>query len=181
MPSRPERARLALVSLMLIGACPGEQDPGDTGTTGESTSSTATTAATDSTSGTDATAATTTGAATTGTTADPTTGPVGEYPSLDQRPCPEDSILTAENFGAPFMLTHCTGCHHVSLKQGERAGAPLGVDFETLAKVRALAPLIWARAGDQNATMPPLGPPPQDERTKLGEWLACGAPADADL
>lgn len=109
-----------------------------------------------------------------------TTGPA-EYPSLDERPCPEDSILTSEDFGAPFMLTYCTGCHHGSLKEGERAGAPVGVDFDTLAKVRAQADRIWARSGDQNATMPPVGPPPADARARLGEWLACGAPTRDDL
>lgn len=162
MRSRRDPAVL-LASLLSLSSCSKEHDPGDTDTT-----STGTTAASTSSTGT---------AATTG----PTGGPAGDYPSLDERPCPEDSILTAENFGAPFMLTHCTGCHHASLKEGERAGAPLGVDFETLTKVRAQAAKIWARAGDQNATMPPVGPPAQDERTRLGEWLACGAPAAADL
>jgi hypothetical protein len=37
------------------------------------------------------------------------------------------------------------------------------------------------RAADQNATMPPAGAPGEDERTLLGEWLACGAPTQADL
>jgi uncharacterized membrane protein len=121
-------------------------------------------------------AASTGEAGSTGATAEPMT-----YPSLAERPCPEDSILTAEDFGAAFMLTYCTGCHHGALPDGERAGAPVGVDFETLAKVRAHADRIWARAGDQNATMPPVGPPPADERALLGEWLACGAPSRADL
>jgi hypothetical protein len=103
------------------------------------------------------------------------------YPSLAERPCPEDSVLTSENFGAAFMLTYCTGCHHSALPDGERAGAPVGVDFELLIKVRAQAERIWARAGDQNATMPPVGPPPADERARLGEWLACGAPTRDDL
>lgn len=163
MRSRPDLALLACLSL---ASCSSEQDPGDTETgttTGTATDTTGSTGSTGPTSSTD-----------------PTTG-AGEYPSLDERPCPEDSILTAENFGAPFMLTYCTGCHHVSLKAGERAGAPLGVDFESLAKVRAQAARIWARAGDQNATMPPVGPPPVDERARLGEWLACGAPTAADL
>lgn len=40
---------------------------------------------------------------------------------------------------------------------------------------------IWIRAADQNFSMPPVGPPPEDERALLGEWLACGAPTDAEL
>jgi len=109
---------------------------------------------------------------------DPTTGE--PWASLDERPCPEDNTLSAENFGAPFLLTQCTGCHHSSLPASERAGAPLDTNFDALADVRAHAPRIWARAADSNATMPPLGGPPQDERTRLGQWLACGAPTAAD-
>ena len=110
-----------------------------------------------------------------------TTGDGGPWASLEERPCPEDTTLSAENFGAPFLLTQCTGCHHSSLPASERAGAPLDINFDALADVRKHAPLIWARAADSNATMPPLGGPPQDERTRLGEWLACGAPTAAEL
>ena len=110
----------------------------------------------------------------------PTTG--GEpWASLDERPCPENSTLSSENFGAPFMLTHCTGCHHSSLPASERADAPLEMDFDTVADARTHAPRIWARAADHNATMPPLGGPPPEERTRLGEWLACGAPTASEL
>ncbi len=111
----------------------------------------------------------------------PTTTGDGPWASLEERPCPEDSTLSAENFGAPFLLTQCTGCHHSSLPASERAGAPLDINFDALADVRKHAPRIWARAADSNATMPPLGGPPQDERTRLGEWLACGAPTAAEL
>ena len=151
MRSRPE-----LLALFLsLASCSSEQGP--------------------ETSDTDATGGTTDVASTGATTG------AAAYPSLGERPCPPDSALTAEDFGGPFMLTYCTGCHHASLPAGERAGAPLGVDFETLTKIRAQADRIWARSGDQNATMPPIGPAPADDRTKLGEWLACGAPARADL
>jgi hypothetical protein len=112
-------------------------------------------------------------------TAEPTTTTTttdGPYEHLDERPCPDDSPLTVINFGAPFMLSHCTGCHHSALGEDERAGAPPGVDFDDLSGVRSHADRIWARAADQNATMPPLGGPAQDDRTRLGEWLACGAP-----
>ncbi len=110
-----------------------------------------------------------------------TTATDGNWASLAERPCPEDNILTSENFGAPFMLTYCNGCHSSSLGAGERADAPLDMNFDTLAEVRAQAPRIWMRAADHNASMPPYGAPPQDERTRLGEWLACGAPTAADL
>lgn len=108
------------------------------------------------------------------TEAETTTG--GEWASLDDRPCPEDSILTYENFGGPFMISQCTGCHHAGLPEGERQMAPLAVNFDTVEAIRAQADRVWARAADQNATMPPAGAPGADERAMLGEWLACGAP-----
>ncbi|MCA9637166.1 MAG: hypothetical protein KC420_14160, partial [Myxococcales bacterium] len=107
--------------------------------------------------------------------------PDGPWDSLDERYCPPESFLTYENFGAPFINSYCTGCHHVALAKDDRQMAPLGVDFETLDKIRAQADRIWARSGDQNATMPPAGAPADDERAMLGEWLACGAPSAADL
>lgn len=100
----------------------------------------------------------------------------GPWKSLKERPCPEDSFLTWDNFGSPFMDTWCNGCHGAGLPDGMRQGAPIGIDFDTLEDVRAQDDRIWARAGDQNDTMPPIGGPHEEERAMLGEWLACGAP-----
>jgi len=159
MRSRPEAWLLALV----VGC--GDAGGGEGGTsTGDAESSTGSSGGIESSTG-----------------ETPTTTGDGSWASLEDRPCPEDSTLSAENFGAPFLLTQCTGCHHSSLPASERAGAPLDINFDALADVRKHAPLIWARAADSNATMPPLGGPPQDERTRLGEWLACGAPKAAEL
>lgn len=102
----------------------------------------------------------------------------GEEPvpsTLDERPCPEDSFLTYEDFGEPFLLNWCTGCHSAALDEGERQGAPVGSNYETIALVRKNAARLWARAGDHNLTMPPVGGPESDERALFGEWLACGA------
>jgi len=156
MRSRPEAWLFALV----VGC-------GDTGGGSEGTSTG------------DASTGGTTGDVASSTGEDPTTGE--PWASLDERPCPDGSTLSAENFGAPFLLTQCTGCHHSSLPASERAGAPLDINFDGLTDVRKHATRIWARAADSNATMPPLGGPPQDERTRLGEWLACGAPTAAEL
>jgi hypothetical protein len=109
------------------------------------------------------------------------TGARAEWNTFDERPCPEDSELTWENFGGPFVLTYCTGCHHSELPAGMRQDAPQSIDFENVALVRDHAPRVWARAADQNATMPPAGAPASDERELLGEWLACGAPTNEDL
>lgn len=108
-------------------------------------------------------------------------GAGGPWASLPERPCPEDSFLSYESFGGPFMLTWCNGCHGAGVPDGMRQGAPVGIDFDTIEDVRRQAERIWARSGDQNATMPPIGGPHEDERALLGEWLACGAKTDAEL
>ena len=100
--------------------------------------------------------------------------------TLAERPCPEDTFLTFEDFGGPFLYDWCTGCHSSEMQEGQRQGAPLAVDFDTLEDARAWADRIWLRAGDHNATMPPIGGPDADERGALGEWLACGAPSLGD-
>jgi hypothetical protein len=110
-----------------------------------------------------------------------TEGDLGPWESLEARPCPEDSFLTFENFGAIHLLNYCTGCHSSGLPADQRQGAPLEIVFDGIEDVRAHAPRIWARAGDHNATMPPVGAPSESERALLGEWLACGAPTEAEL
>jgi uncharacterized membrane protein len=101
--------------------------------------------------------------------------------SLAERPCPEDTFVTYEDFGGPFMLTWCNTCHSAALPEGERQEAPVGVDFDTIAQIRTQAERIWLRSGDQNETMPPVGGPDEIDRELLGEWLACGAPSFEDL
>jgi hypothetical protein len=109
------------------------------------------------------------------------TGDDGPWASLEERPCPEDSDVTWENFGGGYVISYCTTCHHSALPSDMRQLAPIAMNFETLEMVRMHAPRMWARAGDQNATMPPVGAPGEDERALFGEWLACGAPTNADL
>lgn len=106
---------------------------------------------------------------------------LGPWDSLAERPCPEDSILTYENFGGPFMLNFCTGCHQSMLPADMRQDSPIEVNFDDIDDVREWSDRIWARAADQNLTMPPVGPPSDEERMRLGEWLACGAPTNVDL
>lgn len=99
-----------------------------------------------------------------------------EWTSVHERPCAEDSVLTWESFGAPFLRNWCTGCHSADVAGAARYGAPTGVDFDTPAAARAWREAIWLRAGDANETMPPAGGPGEEERRLLGVWLACGAP-----
>jgi hypothetical protein len=92
------------------------------------------------------------------------------------RACPSGSTLTYESFGEPFFNDWCTGCHSSALSADARRGAPVGVDYDSLAGIRAHLPQIWARAADNNATMPPAGGPTAPLRQSLGDWVACGAP-----
>jgi hypothetical protein len=103
----------------------------------------------------------------------------GVLPSaIAGRDCPSMSPLTYQSFGGPFFSNYCTGCHSSKQSAENRRGAPAGVDFDTLGGIRAHAARIYARAGDHNTTMPPAGGPSADQRTQLGDWLACGAPGD---
>ena len=118
-------------------------------------------------------------AAASATTASPDpidAGSDAAWTSLAERPCPQGSTLTYEDFGAPFFLTYCEGCHSTAMPEGSRQNAPIAVNFNTLDDVRAHKDRIWARAADTNATMPPSGGPSTKDRALLGEWLACGAP-----
>jgi hypothetical protein len=96
--------------------------------------------------------------------------------TIDERPCPSGgTALTYENFGRTFLDQYCQVCHG---KAGtDRNGAPSGYDFRDVESVRSLKDRIFARAAADNTSMPP-GPddPPRDERERLAEWLACGAP-----
>lgn len=96
--------------------------------------------------------------------------------------CPPEGGPTASDFGRAFLETHCLSCHSARVTGEARAGAPAGVDFDTPEAVRA-----WAEAIDRhsaagpasvNTGMPPSShpAPSMDERVKLGQWLACGAP-----
>ena len=96
--------------------------------------------------------------------------------TLSERSCPDDSTLTYEDMGGPFVYTWCNGCHSSDMPEGFRGGAPLGVDFDSLEGIRFHADRIWARSGDHNDTMPPVGGPDTDERTLFAEWLACDMP-----
>jgi uncharacterized membrane protein len=86
--------------------------------------------------------------------------------------CPTGSTLTYENFGQTFMQQHCLSCH--------ASGGPESPKFDTVAQIRAASSDIdkSAAAGPNavNTYMPDGGSVAEDERRKLGEWLACGAP-----
>jgi uncharacterized membrane protein len=96
--------------------------------------------------------------------------------TLEERKCPPDSFLDYGNFGAGFLAEYCRGCHAAGVPESMRHGAPLDVNFDSVAEVRQHAARMYARAGDGYVSMPPAGGPGIAQRTLLGEWLACGAP-----
>ena len=95
---------------------------------------------------------------------------------IEGRECPPDNATTYENTGGPFLLTWCVGCHSAHLPQDQRAGAPVGIDFDTPQGIESHLQRIFARAGDSNTTMPPIDAVSSEERFLLGDWIACGTP-----
>ena len=95
--------------------------------------------------------------------------------------CATGSTLRFDTFAQPFFRTYCLGCHSQAVSGQARQGAPAGTDFDTVEQIRLYLEHIdsAAAAGPShvNDSMPPGDPlPTADERRRLGEWLACGAP-----
>jgi hypothetical protein len=83
--------------------------------------------------------------------------------------CPQGSTITYANFGQTFIQDNCLGCHTnrepLLTTQANVQAAKTEID-----KVAAAGP------NATNTIMPQDHAVPSDQRTKLGEWLACGAP-----
>ncbi len=84
--------------------------------------------------------------------------------------CPPGSTLTYANFGKPFMDNYCVSCH--SGKERPSLDSATAVKRE----LRGISSTSAAGPKATNDSMPTDGDVPQDDRVKLGEWLACGAP-----
>ena len=97
-------------------------------------------------------------------------------PDADLSVC-ETSELSFANFAQGFMDSYCLGCHSSALGEGQRAGAPMQVNFDTYELVQAQADRIRFRAAE-NQDMPPQSgaQPTNDERANIGEWINCGLP-----
>jgi uncharacterized membrane protein len=85
-------------------------------------------------------------------------------------PC-ADTPVTWEHWGAGFFGGYCRSCH--SSTTADRYGAPDGVDFDTLADVRAFAARVRVRVLEQQ-DMPVGGGVPDDELARLDTFLQCG-------
>ncbi|MDZ4694356.1 MAG: hypothetical protein SGI86_04350 [Deltaproteobacteria bacterium] len=92
--------------------------------------------------------------------------------------CPTTNAPDYENFGRAFMTSYCTRCHSSTLRGANRNGASKGHDFDSSDGVLAVMDHVdqHAAAGPNgvNDEMPPSAPfPAEEERKKLGQWLAC--------
>lgn len=107
--------------------------------------------------------------------------PTGDERSNDNEPEQVDpsicdtSYLDYDNFGAPFVINWCRGCHSSAVPLAMRQKAPRDVNFDTLDQVRTWSEKIAMRATGTTPNMPPAGGPSEEERRLLAEWLACGA------
>lgn len=98
------------------------------------------------------------------------------YSEIEDFSCPSGGTsLTYSNFGAMFVDSYCQSCHGSTAH--DRKGAPGEFIFDTADQVARHKDRIFIRSAADNDSMPP-GPddPPPEERMKLAEWLACGAP-----
>lgn len=95
--------------------------------------------------------------------------------STSSSPTASTTALTYENFGQDFFDTWCQSCHAAA--QTNRNGAPDDIFFDTRDDIYRLRTQIYAQAAGTNSSMP-IGPhgPPDSDREKLADWLACGAP-----
>ena len=81
---------------------------------------------------------------------------------------------TWETVGGPYTRSWCTGCHGSAVADGERAGAPVGVDFDDEDGVRDHWDAVQARAVEgEPPSMPPGGGPSAAELEAFDLWMAC--------
>ena len=105
------------------------------------------------------------------------------FPAIDVfgAPCPTDNVVSWENFAQSWITRQCVPCHSSQLLEGQRADAPLGVDFDTYEGVRFWATNMFLRAAYDHETMPPAGGPYPEDRILFGDWMACQAPRESDM
>ena len=97
-----------------------------------------------------------------------------EMVEVDPNVC-DTSYLDYDNFGAPFVINWCRGCHSSAVPVAMRQKAPADANFDNLDQVRMWSERIAVRAAGTVPNMPPAGGPSEEERLLLAEWLACGA------
>jgi mono/diheme cytochrome c family protein len=84
--------------------------------------------------------------------------------------CPADSALSYENFGQAFIQSNCLACH------ASREQPTLTSLSAVQAHIGEIDQAAAAGPNATNTTMPEGASVSTEDRTRLGEWLACGAP-----
>ena len=97
---------------------------------------------------------------------------VNEPTPVDPDAC-ETSYLSYDNFGAPFVINWCRGCHSSAVPAGMRQKAPIDANFDDLDDIITWGERIKMRATGTAPNMPPVGGPSAEERALLAEWLTC--------
>lgn len=89
--------------------------------------------------------------------------------------CPDDAAVTSADV-QDVLTRECVSCHSVELPEGERAGAPVGVDWDTPADLTAWNDdaYIWSRI--QSGEMPIAAPLSAEDAYVFWEWFSCGSP-----
>jgi len=82
--------------------------------------------------------------------------------------------LDYETFGRSFLTRWCTSCHAAGLADGQRYGAPLGMDFDTYQGF--LQHQQRALSATTSRSMPPGATVPTEEVAAFEEWVGCGSP-----
>lgn len=93
--------------------------------------------------------------------------------------CPTTDPPTYAGFGMAFMESYCVSCHDAAKTGAMREDAPVTIDFDTLANLR-----MWTSQIDKQAAIGPAATnrlmppgdhptPTDDERRRLGEFIAC--------
>ncbi len=81
------------------------------------------------------------------------------------------TAVTWQNFTDGFFASYCRSCH--ASTTDDRYGAPVGVDFDTEAQVRAQESAV-RRVVLDGSSMPPGGGLLPDDLALLREWVECG-------
>ena len=112
----------------------------------------------------------------------PPNPPASSLATGSKCPDPASPSVTYGSWAQGFFESYCTRCHSSTLvTNSERNGATPHANWDDLPTIQAYAQEIdaYAAGGPNgiNRIMPPSNPrPSDDDRIKLGEWLACGAP-----
>lgn len=90
--------------------------------------------------------------------------------ACDPGDCPEGSTVAWEDV-EPLFSEHCNSCHSTDLTGLDRAGAPVGYDYDTMEAARSHPNWTWAEV--KLGHMPPSGSLSEVEQELIREWLAC--------